>query len=119
MKKVVSNDKNNLMDHGRKINLKQQSLFTSVYCPKLDMSHELYQDNMCYSPELIGILCWTIEMVRADITFEMSLFSIQLSMPRHGHLDQAFEIFAYLMCHPNPKLVKNPEQMFFGRWFKG
>ena len=60
---------------------------------------------------MIGCLRWAIELGRADIATETALLSRHLALPRHGHLDQCFNIFAYLKKHPYSKLIMNPAYM--------
>ena len=40
-------------------------------------------------------------------------------MPLCGHLDKAFNIFAYPKCHPNSRLAMNIEHIDLCGWFKG
>ena len=67
---------------------------------------------------MIRILHWSIDMGRSNVSVELSLLSIHLIMPHRGHLDKSFNIFAYLGCHLNSKLVINKWHMYFGGWFK-
>ena len=41
----------------------------------------------------------------------MSLLSRHLALPRRGHLDQAYNVVAYLEKHPNSKLVMDARPM--------
>ena len=49
-----------------------------------------------------------LEIVRIDICCEVSMMSSHLALPREGHLDQVFHIFAYLKKHHNYALVFDP-----------
>eukprot|EP00934_Nitzschia_sp_Nitz4_P006645 Nitzschia sp. Nitz4//scaffold645_size2074//1141//1920//NITZ4_009302-RA/size2074-exonerate_protein2genome-gene-0.1-mRNA-1//-1//CDS//3329556071//6635//frame0 len=55
--------------------------------------------------QLISILCWAIELGRVYILLEVSLLFTRLCLPREGHLETAYNIFAYLDEHPNAPLV--------------
>ena len=111
VKNVVTNVQRKLQAHGRELNAKQQSPMTTGYRPELDTSPELDANNISYYQELIGCLRWAIELGRADIATEVALLSRHLAMPRRGHLDQCFNIIAYLKRHPKSKLVLNPAYM--------
>ena len=45
---------------------------------------------------LIGVLCWMVELGRIDIGFEVSVMSQHMAHPRVGHLTQVLHIFKYL-----------------------
>jgi hypothetical protein len=50
-----------------------------------------------------------VELERVDICLECSMLSSHLALPREGHLDQVFHIFAYLMRkYHNTELVFDP-----------
>ena len=51
--------------------------------------------------QLIGILCWAVELGWIDIFFEVSSLSQYQANPRVGHFEAAYHIFAYLKRHPN------------------
>jgi len=54
---------------------------------------------------LIGILRWAVELGRIDIFVEVSMLSSHNAMPRVGHLEAVYHIFAYLKKHENSTLV--------------
>ena len=56
--------------------------------------------------QLIGILRWAIELGRLDIFVEVSQLSKHQAMPRKGHLEAAYHIFANLKKHEsNARIV--------------
>jgi hypothetical protein len=55
--------------------------------------------------EVIGILRWMVELGRIDIATPVALLSSFLAMPRRGHLEAAYHIFAYLKLHDRSKIV--------------
>ena len=57
-------------------------------------------------------------MGRSDVAVEVSILSRHTTMPHHGHIDKEFNIFSYLKCHPNSKLLMNPDHMYFREHFK-
>ena len=72
------------------------------YRPEIDVSPELQSAKASYfhSLSLIGILCWIVELGRADICIEVSMMSLHLALPREG--------FAYLKKHHNAEMVFDP-----------
>ena len=49
-----------------------------------------------------------VELRRVNICVEVSMLSSCLDMPREGHLQQLFRIFAYLKKHHNTDMVFDP-----------
>jgi hypothetical protein len=78
------------------------------YRAELDVSLELEPVEAAYYQSLIGVLRWMVELGRVDICLECSILSSHLALPREGHLDQLFHIFAYLRKYHNTELVFDP-----------
>ena len=74
------------------------ALFPTNYQPKLDVTPELNVDQASFYQSQIGVLCWCVELGRIDIITEVSALSSFLALPREGHLEAVFHIFAYLEC---------------------
>jgi hypothetical protein len=53
----------------------------------------------------IGVLRWAVELARVDICCEVSMMAAFNAMPRKGHLEAVFHIFAYLHSHLRSFLV--------------
>jgi hypothetical protein len=71
------------------------------YRPELDVTSELDPGlSSCYL-QLIGILRWAIELGRLDIFHEVSILLQHQALPREGHLEALYHIFAYLRSHEN------------------
>jgi hypothetical protein len=73
--------------------------------PEMDVSAELDNEMANRFQQLIGILRWACELGRVDIMLEVSLLSSHTAMPRQGHLEVVYHIFAYLKQHLNSTLV--------------
>ncbi len=59
---------------------------------------------------MIGILRWAIELGRLDIFVEVSQLSQHQALPRCGHLEALYHIFAYLKKHENgARIVFDPK----------
>ena len=65
----------------------------------LDLSALLNDDHAHYYQNLIGILCWMIELGCVDIHVDVAMLARFLVQPHEGHLQQAFHISAYLKAH--------------------
>ena len=54
------------------------------YRPKCDALPELGTEEAIYYSSLIGVLRWMVEIGRIDITYEVSMMSRYIEMPREG-----------------------------------
>ena len=95
------------------------------YCPEIDISAELGDDQATQSQQMIGTLRWSIELGRIDIITEVSLLLSFNVNPREGHLEAAYRVFEYLYAHKNGGRVvfddclpKVKEEQFKGEQFK-
>ena len=77
------------------------------YAPWLEDSPDLMADDVQQYQEIIVQLRLAVDIGRIDILLETSLLSSYLTMPRSGHLEQAFHIFEYLKMHLKRKLGFN------------
>jgi hypothetical protein len=78
------------------------------YCPELDITEELVGDELSYYHSQIGILRWIVELGRIDIITEVSCLASCLALPRKGHLEAVFYLFAYLRKKQNGVIVLDP-----------
>ena len=74
----------------------------------MDVSPKLKPAEAAYFQSLIGVLRWIVELGRIDICLETSILSSQLALPREGHLEQVFHMFAHLKKYHNAELVFDP-----------
>ena len=91
-----------------KLATKAGSPISNNYRPEVDESEELNLVDAAYYQSLIGILRWIVELGRVDICCEVSMLSSCLALPREGHLEQLFHIFAYLKKKHNTEMVFDP-----------
>jgi hypothetical protein len=82
--------------------------FAGGYKPELDESPELDPTRATFYQSQIGILRWCVEFGRIDIITEVSMLSTYLYLPREGHLESVFHVFAYLGLHHNARVVFDP-----------
>ena len=75
------------------------------YRPEVDVSPELNDEMANRYQQLIGVLRWACELGRVDILFEVSLLASHTAMPRRGHLEAIYHIFAFLKQHLNSTIV--------------
>ena len=105
---AVKNVETHLEKQGLKLPARAETPIQTSYRPELDVSPELKPTDAAYYQSLIGILRWIVELGRVDICLEVSMMSSHLALPREGHLNQVFRIFAYLKNHHNTELVFDP-----------
>jgi hypothetical protein len=82
--------------------------FPRDYVSELDTTEELGPEDGNYFQSLIGILRWMVELGRIDIITEVSKLASHMALPRQGHLEAAFHVFAYLEQHHNYLLALDP-----------
>ena len=78
------------------------------YRPELDTTDFCDSRLTTMFQNLIGVLCWIVELGRIDIQLETSLLSQYLAQPRMGHLEQACNIFRYLKKVNSVYVVMDP-----------
>jgi hypothetical protein len=84
---------------------KSSGPFSGAYKPELDESPELDPTRANFYQSQIGIFRWCVELGRIDIINEVSMLSTYLCLPREGHLEAVFHVFAYLGLHHNARVV--------------
>ena len=92
----------------RKLAKRATAPFPRDYIPELDISPELAAKQANYYQSLMGILQWMVEIGRVDMLTEVSMMASQLAMPREGHLECVFHMFAYLKIKHNSRMVFDP-----------
>ena len=107
---AVANVENHLRKQGKKLPKRATSPFSIGYRPEIDITSELEGADITYYQSLIGILRWIVELGRVDITAEVSMMASHMALPRQGHLDQLFHIFAFLKYHHNSEMVFDPSE---------
>ena len=56
------------------------------------------------------MLRWIVELGRVDINCEVSMLSSCMALPRYEHLEQLYNMFAYLKRHNNTEVVYDPSE---------
>ena len=82
--------------------------FPTSYRPELDTTPELGPELASRYSQLLSMLRWAIELSRIDICYEVSVLSQHLALPRQGHLEIVYHVFAYLNKHEKSKIVFDP-----------
>ena len=59
---------------------------------------------------LIVIVRWMVELGCVDNCTEVSMISSHLALPREGHLEAVFHMFAYLKKNHNSEMVFDPSE---------
>jgi len=107
---AVSNVEDYLKKRGKSFPAKAPAPFTTGYRPEIDVTEELNTTDGAYYQSLIGILRWIVELGRADITVEASMMESCMAMPRRGHLEQLYHMFAFLRKKHNSEMVFDPTE---------
>ena len=109
VQEAVSNVHKYLTERGKKYPSKAPgAAIKNDYRPEVDQTEELSPTDAAYYQSLIGVLRWIVEIGRVDICVEVSMLSSCLAMPREGHLEQVFHIFAYLKGKHNTEMIFDP-----------
>ncbi|KAI2504635.1 Reverse transcriptase (RNA-dependent DNA polymerase) [Fragilaria crotonensis] len=82
--------------------------FPLNYSPELDTTPVLNVTQAAFYQTQIGVLRWCVELGRVDIITEVSELASYLAMPREGHLEAVFHIYAYLEKKHNARIVFDP-----------
>ena len=93
---------------GRTLIQRGSGAYVKDYRPELDISEELGSEEASYYQSQIGILRWMVELGRVDIITEVSMLASQMALPRRGHLEAIFHIYAYLEKKHNSTMVFDP-----------
>ena len=59
---------------------------------------------------MIGIVWWIVELGRDDIVMETSELASMMALPREGHLDVVFHMFAFLKRKHNGVIFFDPTE---------
>ena len=93
-----------------KLKPRAKSPWPTNYRPEVDISPELGPEEASYYQSLIGTLRWIVELGRADITMETSALASMMALPRRGHLEAVFHMFAFLKNKHNDVMVFDPSK---------
>ena len=113
VRNAVQNVKLLLNEEGRGLKSTAKTPFTTTYRPELDTTDELNDELSSRYSQLIGVLRWAVELGRIDIYYEVSVLSQHLALPRVGHLEAVYHIFAYLMKHDKSRIIFDPADPIF------
>jgi hypothetical protein len=109
IKNAVRNVKLLLQAEGRNLKVTAKTPFpSSTYRPETDTSDECDDETSSRYSQLIGVLRWSVELGRLDIYTETALLSQHLALPRIGHMEAVYHIFAYLSKHEKSSIIFDP-----------
>jgi hypothetical protein len=83
------------------------------YRPEVDVSPVLTDMMAARFHNLLGMLRWAIELGRVEILTEVSMLASHNAMPREGHLEALYQIFAFLKKHPVSQVRFDPNEADF------
>ena len=107
---AVDNVEKQLREKNESLLKKATAPFRGDYRPEVDTTPELNSIDASYYQSLIGVLRWIVELGRVDITCEVSELASMMALPREGHLDQLYNVFAYLKIKHNAEMVFDPSE---------
>ena len=99
-----------LSQRNMKLSGRAHTPLSASYRPEIDISDELDSEEAAYFQSLIGVLRWIVELGHIDICLEVSMLASHLALPREGHLNEVFHIFAYLKLNHNTEMVFDPSE---------
>jgi hypothetical protein len=97
-----------LKEYGTKLPKRVSGPMPSNYRPEMDVTIVLEGNELSYFQSQIGVLRWIVELGRIDIITEVSCLASCLALPRKGHLEAIFHLFAFLKKKPNDTIVLDP-----------
>ena len=110
VQEALKNVRDHLESRNRQLKKKTPGILPTGYCPELDTSQYLNDEDANYYQQQIGVLRWAVEIGRIDITCAVSMMAAFNAAPRAGHLEAVFHIFAYLQSHARSKNVMDCHQ---------
>jgi hypothetical protein len=93
---------------GHKSATQATGLFPAGYVPELDMSPKLNKKDGSFLQSQIGVVRWIVELGQVDIITEVLTLLSHIVLPREGHLEALFHLFAYLDKKHNAQIVFDP-----------
>jgi len=90
---------------GLALKKKVSTVLPHEYRPELDVSKECNEEEVSQYHQRIRVIRWAEELGRVDICTEVSVMAAHCAMPRKGHLDAVWHMFAYLKRHDKSKMV--------------
>jgi hypothetical protein len=95
-----------LQEEGRGLKSTAKTPFpSSSYRPEVDTTDECNSEQSTRFQNLIGVLRWAVELGRLDVYTEVALLSQHLALPRIGHLEAVYHVFAYLAKHETSRII--------------
>ena len=91
----------------------------------MDVTPELSPIDAAHYQSMIGVLRWIVESNRVDSAIETSAMASMMILPREGHLQQLYRMFAFLrrkhndvvvFDHSEPDLEEPAIQDPYSRW---
>jgi hypothetical protein len=96
-------------EYGSKLPKRVSGPLPTGYRPEMDITQGLEGDESSYYQSQIGVLRWMVELGRIDIIItEVSSLASCLALPRRGHLEALFHIYAYLKKKSNGTIILDP-----------
>jgi hypothetical protein len=95
-------------EYGTKLPKRVSGPLPTNYPPEVDVTIALKGDESSYFQSQIGVLRWIVELGRIDIITEVSCLASCLALPRRGHLEAVFHLYACLKKKTNGTVILDP-----------
>jgi len=105
VKEAVRNVETYIGELGLELKKKVTTALPDDYKPELDVSKEHNEEEVSQCHRRIGVMWWAAELGRVDICTEVSMMVAHSAIPMKGHLEAAWNMFAYLKGHDRSKIV--------------
>ena len=105
VRESIRNVETHLERKGLALKQKVTTVLPNNYAPELDVSTVCDDEEVSQYHQRIGVLRWAVELGRIDICTEVSMMAAHCAMPRKGHLEAVWHIFAYLKRHDRSRMV--------------
>jgi len=105
VKEAARNVETHLDGLGLALKKKVTTVLSHECKPELDVSKECNEEEVSQHHQRIGVLRWAVELGRVDIYNEVLMMATHCAMPRKGHLDAVWHMFACLKKHDRSRMV--------------
>jgi hypothetical protein len=104
-KEAIRNVTNWMSERVKTMRAKVQTPLSSGYRPELDATPYSNEEESDYYQQQIGVLQWTVEFGRINITAAVSILASYTAALRHDQLPALFHLFSYLKGYDRSNIV--------------
>ena len=93
---------------GRTLTKRAPAPWPCNYLAEMDTTPELNPTMATYYQSQVSVLQWVVQLGRVDMITEVSTLASHMALPREGHLDTMFHVFAFLKIKHNARSIFDP-----------